>query len=60
MISAIRRVHGLEELQFNAATADLEVGLQIALHAMVSYQVGSNAEGHRSFSTRGAKLFVVD
>jgi hypothetical protein len=39
---------------------ELEDGRQFTLTAGMSYQVGSNAEGHRSFSTTGAKLFIVD
>ena len=39
---------------------ELEDGRQFTLTAGMSYQVGSNAEGHRSFSTTGAKLFVLD
>jgi quercetin dioxygenase-like cupin family protein len=39
---------------------ELEDGRQFTLTAGMSYQVGNNAEGHRSFTTTGAKLFVVD
>lgn len=44
----------------NLLHTELEDGRQFTLTAGMSYQVGSNAEGHRSFSTTGAKLFVVD
>jgi len=39
---------------------ELEDGRQFTLTAGMSYQVGNNAEGHRSFTTIGAKLFIVD
>jgi len=39
---------------------ELEDGRQFTLTAGMSYQVGSHAEGHRSFTTTGAKLFIVD
>nr|WP_214658144.1 DHCW motif cupin fold protein [Pseudomonas folii] len=39
---------------------ELEDGRQFILTAGMSYQVSNDAEGHRSFTTTGAKLFVVD
>ena len=39
---------------------ELEDGRQFILTAGMSYQVGTDNEGHRSFTTSGAKLFVVD
>lgn len=39
---------------------ELEDGRQFILTAGMSYQVGNDAEGHRSFTATGAKLFVVD
>lgn len=39
---------------------ELEDGRQFALTAGMSYQVGDKAEGHRSFTASGAKLFIVD
>jgi hypothetical protein len=35
-------------------------GRQFVLTPGVSYQVADQAEAHRSFTTQGAKLFVVD
>ena len=39
---------------------ELEDGRQFRLTPGMSYQVGNNVEGHRSFTTTGAKLFIVD
>ncbi|MGC5700864.1 DHCW motif cupin fold protein [Pseudomonas sp. NFXW11] len=39
---------------------ELEDGRQFVLTPGMSYQVADNAEPHRSFTTVGAKLFVVD
>ena len=39
---------------------ELEDGRKFTLKAGMSYQVADNAEPHRSFTTLGAKLFVVD
>ncbi|MGI4839456.1 MAG: DHCW motif cupin fold protein [Janthinobacterium lividum] len=39
---------------------ELEDGRQFTLTAGMSYQVGNHAEGHRSFTSTGAKLFIVD
>jgi hypothetical protein len=39
---------------------ELEDGRQFTLTPGMSYQVGNNTEGHRSFTTIGAKLFIVD
>ncbi|SFI03292.1 hypothetical protein SAMN04515618_108116 [Collimonas sp. OK307] len=39
---------------------ELEDGRRFVLHAGMSYQVADGAEPHRSFTTTGAKLFVVD
>ena len=39
---------------------ELEDGRQYTLDAGMSYQVGNDAEGHRSFTRTGAKLFIVD
>jgi hypothetical protein len=39
---------------------ELEDGRQFTLTPGMSYQVGNDAEGHRSFTTIGAKLFIVD
>jgi len=39
---------------------ELEDGRRFTLSAGMSYQVGNNNEGHRSSTTRGAKLFIVD
>jgi hypothetical protein len=39
---------------------ELEDGREFTLMPGMSYQVGNNAEGHRSFTTIGAKLFIVD
>jgi quercetin dioxygenase-like cupin family protein len=38
----------------------LQDGRQFVLRAGMSYQVGDNAEAHRSYTKTGAKLFVVD
>ena len=39
---------------------ELEDGREFVLKPGMSYQVSDNAEPHRSFTTVGAKLFVVD
>lgn len=39
---------------------ELEDGREFVLKAGMSYQVADNAEPHRSFTSVGAKLFVVD
>lgn len=39
---------------------ELEDGRQFTLTPGMSYQVGNDAEGHRSSTAQGAKLFVVD
>ena len=39
---------------------ELEDGRKFVLKPGMSYQVADGAEAHRSFTARGAKLFVVD
>jgi quercetin dioxygenase-like cupin family protein len=39
---------------------ELEDGRKFVLRPGMTYQVADNAEGHRSFTAVGAKLFVVD
>lgn len=39
---------------------ELADGRSFALTPGVSYQVSDNGEAHRSFTERGAKLFIVD
>ena len=39
---------------------ELEDGRSFLLTAGMSYQVADNAEAHRSSTTTGAKLFIVD
>jgi hypothetical protein len=39
---------------------ELEDGRKFVLSAGMSYQVADNAEPHRSSTTLGAKLFIVD
>jgi quercetin dioxygenase-like cupin family protein len=41
-------------------STELEDGRVYALKAGMSYQVADNAEKHRSTTTTGAKLFIVD
>jgi quercetin dioxygenase-like cupin family protein len=41
-------------------TTELEDGRLFVLKPGMSYQVADGAEPHRSFTERGAKLFVVD
>lgn len=41
-------------------TTELEDGRIFILRPGMSYQVADGAEPHRSFTTSGAKLFVVD
>ena len=38
----------------------LQDGREFVLTAGMSYQVGDNAEAHRSSTTSGARLFIVD
>jgi hypothetical protein len=39
---------------------ELEDGRSFTLTAGMSYQVADHAEAHRSSTTTGAKLFIVD
>lgn len=39
---------------------ELDDGRTLTLTAGMSYQVADNAEAHRSSTTEGAKLFIVD
>jgi hypothetical protein len=39
---------------------ELEDGRKFVLTAGMRYQVADNAEPHRSYTTNGAKLFIVD
>jgi quercetin dioxygenase-like cupin family protein len=39
---------------------ELSDGRQFVLRPGVSYQVADNAEPHRSYTTTGVKLFIVD
>jgi quercetin dioxygenase-like cupin family protein len=39
---------------------ELEDGRKIVLRPGMSYQVADHAEPHRSFTSVGAKLFIVD
>ena len=39
---------------------ELSDGRKFTLTSGMSYQVGDNAEAHRSSTSRGAKLFIVD
>ena len=39
---------------------ELEDGRTFTLSAGMSYQVADNAEAHRSSTTNGVKLFIVD
>lgn len=41
-------------------TTELEDGRTFVLKPGVSYQVADGAEPHRSFTHRGARLFIVD
>jgi hypothetical protein len=41
-------------------STDLDDGRVLELTAGQSYQVGSGMEAHRSRTTRGARLFIVD
>ncbi|MBI3221456.1 MAG: DHCW motif cupin fold protein [Bacteroidetes bacterium] len=41
-------------------TTALEDGREFVLKAGMSYQVGDDAEAHRTRSERGVKLFIVD
>jgi hypothetical protein len=39
---------------------ELKDGRMAVLRPGMSYQVGDGGDSHRSFSPRGAKLFIVD
>ena len=39
---------------------ELQDGRTVTLKPGMSYQVGDNAEAHRSYTAIGAKLFIVD
>ena len=39
---------------------ELEDGREFVLTPGISYQVADNAEPHRSYTTTGARLFIVD
>lgn len=41
-------------------STELADGRKFTLKPGVSYQVADNAEAHRSFTSTGAKLFIVD
>jgi len=41
-------------------TTELQDGRRFTLTPGMSYQVADNAEAHRSFTTAGATLFIVD
>lgn len=41
-------------------TTELKDGRRFILKEGMSYQVGDNSDSHRSFSEKGAKLFIVD
>ncbi|MBX7126224.1 MAG: DHCW motif cupin fold protein [Cyclobacteriaceae bacterium] len=41
-------------------TTELKDGRTITLTPGVSYQVGDGADAHRTFSSEGVKLFIVD
>ena len=41
-------------------TTELKTGEQITLTEGMSYQVSDNMSAHRSYSERGARLFIVD
>lgn len=41
-------------------STELKDGRIFTLHAGMSYQVADHAEAHRSFTAKGAKLFIVD
>ncbi|ESS49240.1 hypothetical protein L665_01792 [Ralstonia solanacearum SD54] len=43
-----------------ALETTLEDGRKFVLTAGMSYQVGDNAEAHRSYTLSGARLFIVD
>jgi hypothetical protein len=43
-----------------AMTTELKDGRKFELRKGMSYQVGDDAESHRSFSKNGVKLFIVD
>jgi hypothetical protein len=43
-----------------ALHTELQDGRTVVLTTGTSYQVGDHAEPHRSFTTTGAKLFIVD
>lgn len=54
-----RRGHVLLVLEGELVT-ELEDGTQATLTAGTSYQVADNGAAHRSRTTTGAKLFIVD
>lgn len=54
-----RRGHVLFVLEGELVT-ELEDGTQVSLTAGTSYQVADNAAAHKSHTTAGAKLFIVD
>jgi quercetin dioxygenase-like cupin family protein len=41
-------------------TTELEDGRTFVLQKGMTYQVADNADAHRSFTDKGAKLFIVD
>jgi uncharacterized cupin superfamily protein len=41
-------------------TTELQSGERVALSAGMSYQVSDEVSAHRSYSEKGAKLFIVD
>lgn len=54
-----RRGHVLLVLEGEMVT-DLEDGTRVTLTGGMSYQVGDDAMAHRSHTTTGARLFIVD
>lgn len=54
-----RRGHVLLVLEGELVT-DLEDGTRFTLTAGTSYQVADDAAAHRSHTTTGARLFIVD
>lgn len=54
-----KRGHGLLCLE-GELHKELEDGRQFTLTAGMSYQVDNDMEGHRSSTSVGAKLFIVD
>jgi hypothetical protein len=41
-------------------TTELKDGRKIILRKGMSYMVGDKSESHRSFTDKGARLFIVD